>query len=220
MKRYLVSIIIAAAFLTIVACSPMKTMWRDTLTQGTQQAYESFLQQYPESEYSVEASLALCFYQELDSVTSIEAAEALIKDYQSEPFCYRAIPKLEDLLILDIKSQGAGNRLVIKELMPTGNEALTGVTFSEGKTPGTCSVSTEFPGDMIMLTGGSAFNTRVHRYRGSVPVGGALQGYTFVGKGDKLHLLTFAQVRGVGYVYLRGKGLVNTPGGEKFSFDE
>jgi len=198
----------------VAESSSMQKLWLETTKTDKKGAYEKFLESYPSSEYSAEAHRRLGFFFAIDSANSTDAVEALIKKHQGETFVYNAIPKLENFLIDEIEMRGPSDRLIITALMPTGNEAITGVTFSEGDEPETFKVSTEFPGDAIML-GGSPFNTRVHRYRGKVPVGGALDGYVFISEGDKLNLLTFAQIRRVGYVYLRGRGKVIFPNGKE-----
>jgi len=201
--------------LSELSSSSIQEHWSETAKKDTREAYEGFLKSYPSGQHSAEAHHRLDFYLALDSAISISKIEGLMKKYQDETFTYKAIPKLEDLLIKEIEEQGPHDRFVIKALMPTGNEGIAGVTFSEGDTPGTFKVTTEFPGDAIMVTGGGPFNTRVHRYRGKIPVGGALEGYVFIGVNDKLTLLTFAQVRDVGYVYLRGRGKIILPNGRE-----
>jgi ankyrin repeat protein len=54
----------------------------------------------------------------------------------------------------------------------------------------------------------------VHRFSGQAKVGD----YTFIGEGDKSERLTFALVKGVGYVYLRGKGRVRLKNGQEVVF--
>lgn len=56
----------------------------------------------------------------------------------------------------------------------------------------------------------------VHRFFGRIQVGD----YTFIGEGDKSERLTFALLKGVGYVYLRGKGKLLLKSGEEVGFPQ
>ena len=141
------------------------------------------------------------------------------------------VPRVEAALIQALTQQGAGDRLTIPGLMPDPAVAIAegGIVFGEGS-KGSLKVSTEFPGDLLYLAGGLGFtlnepmelhgqislkedpyNLRIHRFRGKVPIA---SGYTFVGEGDNLNLLTFARLPDLGYVYLRGKGQVILPTGD------
>ena len=53
----------------------------------------------------------------------------------------------------------------------------------------------------------------IHRYKGEF----YFKGYTFIGEGDKDERLTFC-ILDVGYVYLRGKGIVRTKDGKERRF--
>jgi hypothetical protein len=70
------------------------------------------------------------------------------------------------------------------------------------------------PGDRVPIgsDGGPLTPTAagsVHRIQGTMNIGGV----TFIGEGAGSDLLTFAVIRGVGYVYLRGLGRVTTTDG-------
>jgi hypothetical protein len=79
--------------------------------------------------------------------------------------------------------------------------------------------SPEFPGDKDSSPthGGSTVprlplaDGSVHRIRGKVTMGE----YTFLSEGDQLNRLTFGIVKDIGYVYVRGRGAVTLPNGEK-----
>ena len=54
-------------------------------------------------------------------------------------------------------------------------------------------------------------NYGIHRFDGAIEI----NGYRFVGMGNKTNRLTFALIENVGYIYLRGKGMVVLKNGEE-----
>ena len=150
------------------------------------------------------------------------------------PFIPKAvedIPKAEAILIRNLGKDELSNRFNILELLPDSKVAEGGIVFSEGPKEGSTLISTEFPGDTLVIGLGLGFtlneplevtgeiileaetyNVQIHRFRNKVAT---TSGYIFIGEGDDLNLLTFARLVNVGYLYLRGKGQVILPNGEE-----
>lgn len=174
------------------------------------------------------------FMMKLNSAESLKDFESLIKDYSAE--YAETIPKIEAAILNHVKTKGVGDRLVIKIKRP--NEIHGGVSFTFSKNR----YAFEFPGDGLPM-GFSQYegepgslaaqrslqeaqdrvimrlygDDNINRFDGEVKLYEYypfFDGYTFIGEGDKFHRLTFAIIKGVGYVYLRGKGSIISKNGE------
>jgi len=145
------------------------------------------------------------------------------------PTSVEDVPNVEKIIIDSLDSEEISNRFNIPDLMPNAGVIEGGIVMSEG-IDGKSVLTTEFPGDIVNLGYGigvtlnepmqlegvisfeyDAYNVTIHRFRGKVPIS---EGYTFIGEGDDLNLLTFVRIPDVGYIYLRGIGQVIFPNGD------
>ena len=136
------------------------------------------------------------------------------------------IPKIEDRVVKEIKKNGVGGRLVIKEIMPSDGDPFR-FTFIQNA-PNSITDVSEFPEDYnavstywddkgrpkLIIPDGS-----ILRFYGNVPASGlgdfGFAGYKFIGEGEKLNRLTFVCIKDIGFVYARGKGKVISPDGKE-----
>lgn len=152
------------------------------------------------------------FDDEFNKANTSAQLEVLLKKYYDEN--ERIIPKLESVIINEIKNNGVGNRLLVKDIMTRSNSS--GSLTIEGTDSDFVGLLMEFPSDGIpisisMGSGGPSIpfgDSSIHRFKGKVSFGGKNCSYTFIGEGEKTNRLTFCLLNGIGYVYLRGKGKV------------
>ena len=145
------------------------------------------------------------------------------------PLSVEDVPNVERILVDSLDSQELSIRLNLRALTPLTDVIAGGIVFSEGEN-GKTVLSCEFPGDVLNMGFGlgialnapvelegqvsfeyDTYNVTIHRFRNRVSIE---EGYTFIGEGDDLNLLTFVRIPQVGYIYLRGIGQVIFPNGD------
>jgi len=131
------------------------------------------------------------------------------------------VPVLEELILRVISTAGVGVLFSIPGFSPrggdTGSLTIRGIHES-GDPP--WELAMEFPNDRIPFSLGVGqsgtsiplAHGSVHRFDGAVRL---IEGYRFIGEGERPYRLTFGIVKDQGYIYLRGKGRVITPSGEE-----
>lgn len=202
---------------TAVANERIETLsWKAAQNINAIESFREFIRSYPESRFITEAKNSIDkLEKENELKILIEAAET---PHQAEQLLLQhaemvdvIIPKLEQFLLSQIKKNGPGDRLVIKEEITSFLRAArpVGMTFESS------SVLMEFPGDIVPIINNqpSYFGDHfIHRFKGRVDlkIGNGL--YTFVSDDDKRNRLTFVFMEKIGYVYLRGKGSVSMKG--------
>jgi len=152
--------------------------------------------------------------------------EKLIDTYSDYKFAEKAIPRLEDMIVDRIKKSGPGrDRFVAKVVIGTQGKIRNTVRAIAGssKDKGMLEYSQELPGDYDGLAAmtqapnwGENSILRFGFHESGVAID--IKGYKYLGRGDKLHQLTFVLIKNVGFVYVRGKGQVASPKGEVFEF--
>jgi hypothetical protein len=165
------------------------------------------------------------FDEQLASARTVEQFSALLGAHPDKGDTI--VPLLELAIINHIRTKGPDSRLVIKGFAPPDTESAGALSLL--REPGAQSVTAkdEFPADSGAVTVrhgelatyaffGPGADGSVTRYAGEIPCD--LMGvHSFVGEGDKYHRLTFAVVRHVGFVYLRGQGKVVFSDGKEVS---
>jgi hypothetical protein len=157
------------------------------------------------------------------------ALEALL---DSEPDRDRRDPIVERLEILhrdDVLPNGPGCRPVVKDLRidpPDGRPGVSVMTVSSmpGR-PGLVQMGTELKHDRMMFSLGDMMgfggakqksdtwvHGNIHRVKAQYDVGG-YETAAIASTGDKYHRMTFLLVHEVGYVYLRGTGVIRRKDG-------
>lgn len=177
------------------------------------------------------------FTEMLSKVNEIQEIEALVREYASNEFVGEAIVKVEQILIRDIKKDGAKGWFVIQNILPVLEKSKGSVTFKPSSSGIGSYAITEFSNDKIifslpLLSGvqvsgeGSKWianifqkefigfiptddvpggDESVHRFIGLIPLG---EDY-IVGGSEKVNeRLSFALIKDIGYVYLRGTGFM------------
>ncbi len=188
--------------------------WIQTERANTIEAYEAFRNEYQGSTRADAANTRVELLRRAKLATSVTELENILDEYPGDGKIL--VPQIENEIIRQIQDKGPGDRLIIQGVK--SREGSRGrITFIELKTPGlSLRQGSVFPGDHITgdpmavpLEDGS-----IHRFNGRK--GLTLDGVTceFEGAQDSRYLLTFAVVKNVGYVYLRGKGKVRTPDGK------
>lgn len=189
--------------------------WEKARETESLSACEEYLQDYSRGRFVPEArlllqrlreekALAAEFRGKLDKAESIDQVKELIGEYSPYKFAGGGLPKLERLLIQEIKKRDADECFVIDDLF-----------YSPGVRPSNVSIAVDPVTDTIVFLEKSTFvfkqgrydlfgDQSIHRFVGEVQ----LFGVTFLDKGEELNPLTFFVDRNLGYVYLRGKGRV------------
>lgn len=157
------------------------------------------------------------------------ALEALL---DSEPDRGRRDPIVERLEILhrdDVLANGPGCRPVVKDLRidpPDGRPGVSAMTVnSMPSRPGLVRMGTELKHDRMMFSIGGMMGLggakqtsdtwvhgNIHRVKAQYDVGG-YETAAIASTGDKYHRMTFLLVHEVGYVYLRGTGVIRRKDG-------
>ena len=186
----------------------------------TRDALEDFIQTYPDSEFAPLAAQILAevktFTQRMNQLETSGQIKTLIQECGDAAYCRFAVPKLENTLLNEARARGFAHSFVLP--LPTAGklfkntiEAKIGENENEEK-KGTIGYMEEFPGDTngltAMLSAPNFGHGSILRFTGGNI---RLHNYIFRGLGDKMNRLTFAAVRDVGYVYLRGHGHVTSP---------
>lgn len=208
------------------------TEWRTAKSIDSPEGYQRYVLKYPGGQFASQAKdrmgsvayqktlekLDEQFTEKLDKARTILEIESLIKEYVTHKFADKAIEKIEHMLFKQVKSTEANGRFIIREVTPEPNRPKSSLTF-QGIAGGTL-CTTEFPHDQLVFFGlpfavPKPFGDgSVHRFAGKIELGRG--NYTFIiGEGDKLNRLTFALIKDVGYVYLRGKGRVLLKNGKE-----
>jgi hypothetical protein len=159
------------------------------------------------------------------------------------------VVEAEKIIVDHIRAKGPGGRFVIKEVSAQDQERKASVCLHANPQGGAMG-KTEFPGDKIRMDlsfagivaygEGSRWvpnifrNTpegikttqdvpggdgSIHRYSGAIPLGVGLD-YIFIGEANAAHRLTFVVLKDIGYVYVRGKGIVKGPQGKVIQLGE
>jgi len=188
--------------------------------QGTIEAIESYLNNYPDGSFVSEAKESLSevtiVYNKLSQSNTSEKLQDLIDDYSEYHYCYRAIPKLERTILEEYRSNKFKNCTVLplKVYLNCLVKVTLEGTLHQGN-QGYISAGAEFPGDTdglnATLYGPNYGDGSILRFTGTAI---KINDYIFEGDGDELNRLTFYVIKDLGYVYLRGKGNVTTPKGE------
>ena len=170
------------------------------------------------------------FDDELRSATTSAQLEKLLQQYPNN--AEEIVPKLENTLVTELRAKPVGERFSIKEIVPKPAGVSGSLSISENG-PSEFLYLTEYPEDRTTFATGSfatvEINVRdvlsseavplgdgsIHRFSGGEQKTMKVGNYLFVNEGKKHHRLTFCLVKGQGYVYLRGKGLVITPDGNE-----
>lgn len=193
------------------------------------EAMEKFLADYPQTRFKNEAESWITQLKHLNEIESkfnkqfevhlshkdYNEMEALINEYRQYSFVKKAIPKLEDSIVNEIMTGKEKQRYHIPIPINGAFRARTTfrASYSGGK-KGILSVGPSYPGDTnglrAILNQNNIGDGSIIRF-GKSNVGIKIEGYTFLGAGDELHLLSFAIVKNIGYVYLRGKGSIQGP---------
>ena len=157
------------------------------------------------------------------------ALEALL---DSEPDRGRRDPIVERLEILhrdDVLANGPGCRPIVNDLRidpPDGRPGVTAMTVnSMPDRPGLVRMGTELKHDRMMFSIGGMMGLggarqksdtwvhgNIHRVKAQYDVGG-YETAAIASTGDKYHRMTFLLVHELGYVYLRGKGVIRRKDG-------
>lgn len=193
------------------------------------EAMKKFLADYPQTRFRNEAESWIARLKRIKEIESkfnkqfearlshkdYNGMEALINEYGQYSFVEKAIPKLEDSIVNEIRSGKEKGRYHIS--IPIKGAFHVRTTFwasYAGGKKGVLSVGPSYPGDTsglrAILNQNNIGDGSIIRF-GKSNVGIKIQGYSFRGAGDELHLLSFAIVKNIGYVYLRGKGSVQGP---------
>lgn len=179
----------------------------------------------------------------------VVAVERAIAASASDEFVRAQVVEAEQMIVDHIRTTGPAGRFVIKEISAQDQEQKASVCLHANPKGGAMG-KTEFPGDKIRMDlsfagivaygEGSRWvpnifrNTpdgikttqdvpggdgSIHRYAGAIPLGVGLE-YIFIGDTNTAHRLTFAVLKDIGYVYVRGKGIVRGPQGRTVKLGE
>ncbi len=172
--------------------------------------------------------------EELREANTIDKMENIIEKYKHEKldFLQKAVWKVEDMYIAEIRKNGPDKRFVFKGDFPkyegkVAVECIEQMCFSSALINPDSS-----PGDiMIKELGGREPVSCVLRFAGKVHssklpyysynrkyIGEKEVNYYFVSDEKFPNQLTFAYIRDVGYVYLRGVGKLILPSGKEVEF--
>jgi outer membrane protein assembly factor BamD (BamD/ComL family) len=193
------------------------------------EAMEKFLSDYPQTRFRNEAESWIAQLKRLGEIESkfnkqfevrlshkdYNGMEALVNEYRQYSFVKKTIPKLEDSIVNEIRAGKEKQRYQIPISINGAFRVRTTfrASYSGGK-DGTLSAGPSFPGDtsglIALFNNNNIGDGSIVRF-GRSNVGMKIQGYIFRGAGDEFNLLSFAIVKNVGYVYLRGKGSVQGP---------
>jgi len=199
--------------------------WGKAKKKNSIEAYEKYISKYPEGEFTAQArdkvnklkvakKNELEFNEKLSAVKSVDDLRSLIEQYKKYSFTSNAVPKLEAIIVNRIKTEGIGNRFSIKEI--TSQPGPNCVTGLEQNNSGEVFAFSDFNRARLGIINGNPNlfgDSSIHRFKGKVEI----QGYTFIGEGDKFNRLTFCVIKDIGYVYLRGKGKVLLKDGKEAS---
>jgi len=187
--------------------------WKKAKQNNTVKAYKKYLSKYPNGSFAKKAKKYLEVLRILKTLKSSFQLEKLLERYPEAGDLI--VPELEHRIMNEIKNKGVKNRFVIKEITIDKTNTPYSITVKNEKK--VIDLVAEFPGDgqgVIIYRGYlSLISGTIHRFVGKIPL--LIEGYTFIGEGDKLHRLTFGVIENVGYVYLRGKGRVILKNGKE-----
>lgn len=211
--------------------------FRQAQKENTISSFENFIAKYPNSllvkdaktkieRLYKEQELEAEFNSKFKTLDDPDQIEKLIDTYSDYKFAEKAIPRLEDMIVDRIKKNGPGrDRFVAKVVIGTQSKIRNTIRAIAGssKDKGMLECSQELPGDYDGLAAmiqapnwGENSILRFGFHESGVAID--IKGYKYLGRGDKLHRLTFVLIKNVGFVYVRGKGQVVSPKGEVFEF--
>jgi hypothetical protein len=171
------------------------------------------------------------------------ALEAAIQENPGAPDVGNRIVQLEQLILNHIRRHGPGRRYLIREIVPrdtddsaacclvanSGGGAMAMTDLPGDKIPlampfltsravygeGSCWIPNIFePGaaGIVPTNNVPGGDGAIHRYEGAIALGAGVD-FIIVGDKSRTNRLTFSLIKGVGYVYLRGKGgVLNSKG--------
>ncbi len=127
-----------------------------------------------------------------------------------------SVPRLEHMILDKIRVEGAGERFVIKEFIPSYSMPGSMSIKQTGKN--NLNIQMEFPGDAIPIVNNNPSpwgDGCIHRFVDTVTLEIDQGEYTFISQGDTNNRLTFCLLKNFGYIYLRGNGKVITKDGNE-----
>lgn len=179
---------------------------------------------------------------QVEQPAEIARLEKVIAKDASADSTAESIIEVERMIIDHIRKNGPGRRFVIKEIAAE-EESQQGSLCLHANPNGGVMAKTEYPGDKIRIdlsfAGVVAYGEgsrwvpnifqqtprgvvatpdipggdgSIHRYTGAIPLGVGVD-YFLIAEANKTQRLTFAVLKHIGYVYIRGKGIVRTPRG-------
>ncbi len=211
--------------------------FRQAQKENTASSFEKFIAKYPDSVLVKDAKAKIErlnkeqereaeFNSKFKTLEDPDQIEKLIDTYSEYKFVEKAIPRLEDMIVDRISKNGPGrDRFVAKVVIGTQGKIRNTISAMAGgsKDKGMLEYSQEFPGDHDGLTAmlqapnwGENSILRFGSNDSRIEID--IKGYKYLGRGDKLHRLTFVLIKNAGFVYVRGKGQVVSPKGEVFEF--
>lgn len=211
-----------------------KLEWVSTEKEDSIEAYDSFITKYPLSKYSSQAKDKLNLLIEIKEANTVNKIEELIKKYeQQKQLVRRLVWSVEDMILEKIKIKGYGKRLAIN-LDPPRFEGKLEISCDSDMCWSSALINPDSqPGD-FMITMSESPEWCVLRFNGNVPTSAFLTKwvkkqswketrreypkYLFMGEGEYPNQLTFGFIKGIGYIYLRGKGKVIYPNGKMVKF--
>lgn len=179
---------------------------------------------------SVSVVVAAQFDDELKKATTSAQLEELLTKHPKNG--KDIVPRLETTGVTELKSKPDAKRFSIKEIVPKPRSVTGSLSISENG-PSEFLYFTEYPQDRTTFATGSFATIEsnvkdvlsskavplgdgsIHRFAGGRQKTLKVANYTFVNEGKEHHRLTFCLLKGQGYVYLRGKGLVIAPDGKE-----
>lgn len=178
--------------------------WKATQESKTIEAYEKFLKKHPSSRFASQAASSLNSMREILNADTVHEIEVLIDKYRDQPDVTEPlVKKVEDTLVKEIQTSGPANRLVLNLPKPSYSDGTIDISCDE---EGRCVtfVLMGKPGEPIITMTQNPTWCVIH-FIGEVPMG---ENNIIIGEGKSPYMLSFAFIRDIGYVYLRGKGLV------------
>jgi hypothetical protein len=219
--------------------------WQQAVKTNTPDAYVSYRAAYPKGAHvgGLADRLALIAWEEVQRTPSIAAMQSFRAKYAGTKYeaaataaiekivfakspGKRGVVELEEMAIREIRAarkQGLPIARLKLEAFEVDPRAPGPARFTTHMQNGSQVLSMDFPKDGILMSYDNPASApavfgdgSVHRFKGTVEAGkgDVLQ---FIGEDDPLHLLTFAAVKDVGYVYLRGRGQVKFRNGSSVS---
>jgi hypothetical protein len=170
------------------------------------------------------------FDDELKKATTPAQLEELLLKYPNN--AKDIVPRLESTLVTELRSKPDSERFSIKEIVPKPGGVTGSLSISENG-PSEFLYFTEYPQDRTTFATGSFATIEsnvkdvlsskavplgdgsIYRFAGGQQKTIKVTNYTFVNEGKEHHRLTFCLLKGQGYVYLRGKGVVIAPDGKE-----